>query len=58
MITSIISMVIAGTIITHKPIARAVERVTEKVSVKRQDKAARKAAMEKYMQMHALDIEH
>ena len=58
MIRDIILMVIAGTIITHKPIARAVERVADKVSAKRQEKEARKAAMDRYMQMHAMDIEH
>lgn len=41
-----------------KPIAKAIGKVADTISAKRQDKAARKAAMEKYMQMHALDIEH
>lgn len=58
MIKDIILMVIAGTIITHKPIARAVERVADKVSAKRQDKAARKKAMEDYLSREIVDIEH
>lgn len=58
MIKTIITAIIFTALFGGKPIARAVERVTDIVSVKRQDKAAREAAMEKYMKMHALDIEH
>jgi predicted helicase len=58
MIKTIITAIVFTALFGGKPIARAVERVADKVSVKRQEKEARKAAMDRYMQMHAMDIEH
>lgn len=58
MIRDIILMVIAGTIITHKPIAKVIGKTVEVVSTKKQEKEARKAAMELYLSREIMDIEH
>lgn len=55
---NIITTTIAVIMVFGKPTAAIVRKMHKVVSTKKKDKAARKAAMEKYMQMHALDIEH
>lgn len=58
MLINIITAIFGITVFFGKPIAFTFRKVYGIISEKKKDKAARKAAMEKYMQMHALDIEH
>lgn len=58
MIRDIILMVIAGAIITHKPIAKVIGKVADIVSAKKEEKRAYKEAMDKYLSREILDIEH
>lgn len=58
MLMNIITTTFAVVLFFGKPTAIVIKKIDKMVSAKKEDKAARKAAMEKYMQMHALDIEH
>ena len=58
MLINIITAIFGITVFFGILIAFTFRKVYGIVSEKKKDKAARKAAMKKYMQMHALDIEH
>ena len=58
MLTAIISMVIVVSLIATDKILDVISRILTYGVRRKEEKAARKAAMERYMNMHALDIEH
>lgn len=58
MLINIITAIFGITVFFGKPIAFTFRKVYGKISEKKKEEEARKVAMEKYMRMHALDIEH
>ena len=58
MLSSVISALFVMAVIMTKPIARVVERINLAVKAAKEEKAARRAAMERYLSIQILDIEH